>query len=107
MLVRGGKRVGGPDPDEGIFSVLRKETAGAEKKEPGTLRYRGVEHARQQTVSVNGIEILFFRTAFRANPVVRKVFKRGPGVYAVLIVPFFRIVDVSAGAFVFLHAVLL
>ena len=49
------------------------------------------------------VEILFFSTAFRANPVVRQVGKGGTRLYAMFVITFRRVIHVSARAFILVH----
>ena len=49
-------------------------------------------------------EILFFRTAFRADPILRQLVERGSRCNAVFRVSDFRVVHIPTGAFIFVHA---
>lgn len=52
----------------------------------------------------NLLEIVLGHSALGTNPSVRQLFKRGSGLYAVLRVSLFRVIDITASrAFPFLH----
>jgi hypothetical protein len=53
--------------------------------------------------SIDGVEVFFLSTAFRADPFIGQISKSGSRLYAVFVIALGWIVNIAAGAFHFLH----